>query len=154
MMFAANISPIRNKYINFKFDTGATRTVISVNALMDKEYTLEEQKEQFHQIKNAKDALVIDEFTSASGDKMGGIKCCASQINLSGEIWENFYYYIVFGSKRKTALIGDDFISCCSFVHSVNGDIILKSFDDGLYTRKNGSKSIKSVELIDFLLHL
>ena len=78
MMFAANISPIRNKYINFKFDTGATRTVISVNALMDKEYTLEEQKEQFHQIKNAKDALVIDEFTSASGDKMGGIKCCAS----------------------------------------------------------------------------
>lgn len=59
-----------------------------------------------------------------------------------------FYYYLIVDDLCKSALIGDDFISCCKFGHLVNGDIEINGFDEKEYVSKHEQYALTSKEIL------
>lgn len=47
-----------------------------------------------------------------------------------------FHYYLTVGVERRTFLLGDDFISCCTFSHAYNSDILINGFNNKVYVEK------------------
>ena len=116
-----------------KFDTGAVRSVISIWSLF--------QYLSINTINNLRDGfekagIKPKDFSSASGNELKGYPCVIHNARLKGTLIKDFCFYLILDSRRKTALLGDDFIACCDFHHSINGDIIIDDFDNKLAYEK------------------
>lgn len=116
-----------NPIVTMKFDSGAINTVISVEALTAK--TID--KDQL--VGNIKGKAARKMFRSASGNKMEGYLVCATDVVLSGKVFDEFYYYLLVDVDDSVGLLGDDFISKCEFSHKIDGNIEITAFDDVHY---------------------
>lgn len=109
-------------FVSIKFDTGATNTIITTGALGF------DSVQAALLLKNIQDGkLKSNKFTSASGNTFIGYPCYCDNLKIGNIQMKRFYYYIVFHDKPK-ALLGDDFISCCTFSHGFKSDIIVTAF--------------------------
>ena len=105
----------------FKFDTGASFTSITLGSLIDADKITKREQEILR-----KQILNLDyphqPLISASDHEMTGILCYTKKIILSGQTFENFYFYLI-PEFYKKALLGADFISCCNFTHELRGEV-------------------------------
>ena len=121
-----------------KFDTGASKSVISVEKITG---TL--SNNQMASIKSfiATKNVSPEEFKSASGHPFNAYPAFMKNITIGDQLFEKFYYYLVvekLHNKRMIALLGDDFIDCCSITKEPHGDIIISKFDfSSYYTESN-----------------
>lgn len=119
--------------LEIKFDTGAVSTVISANKIFGRDLSdsdLEDIKKQINEKTIKKHA-----FKSASGHIMSAYPCCYKDVVLAGCKFEYFKFYVVLENTANIAVVGDDFISCCSFVHTLKSDIVINGFDNELYKK-------------------
>lgn len=137
---------LTDNVIIIKFDTGAVNTVISLEALTNNKNI--DKNKLIKQLENSKKSHI---FKSASGNDMIGYLCNASNVKISGVNIKDFYYYLIVNTEQSLALLGDDFISCCSFNHSINSDIIINAFNDKLYKDKQLDTYIDELELHELL---
>ena len=138
-----NIGPTGSMPL-FKFDTGAVNTVVSIEALTAEPV----DKENF--ISAIKDCTVKRTFKSASGNSMEGYLVRAEHVVLSGVKFNEIYYYLIVDVDRPVCLLGDDFISKCTFVHHKDGDIEITAFDSAGYHSEIKCLSKKDVnELLE-----
>ena len=128
-----------------KFDTGAVHTVISLEALT----MLRVDKEKF--VENIKNRTVHRKFKSASGNTMIGYLVLARDVLLSNTRVDEFYYYLIVNVEDSVGLLGDDFISKCTFHHNKDGDIEIEAFDNETY--HNDMQCVSRQE-VDELLEL
>lgn len=137
-----------NDLIMFKFDTGAVQTIISIEALLD---DIELENIDKNRIKitfeNKFKTHIKTVFKSASGTDMAGYLCKSRNVLVDETEFKEFFYYLTFDTNRKLALLGDDFISCCDFVHSAGNDILIRGFDRARYTGQHKSGSITNDEI-------
>lgn len=127
-----------------KFDTGASDTIITTGALgldsIQADILL-------RSIQDGK--LKGNEFSSASGDSFIGYPCYCDNLKIGDVQIKRFHYYIVFNDKPK-ALLGDDFISCCTFNHGFKSDIVVTAFNSEEYGRQCVSDA-KRVDVFEIL---
>ena len=126
--------PVEISKANFsiKLDTGASKTVISIE-----KFTGELTREQIEIVKNYVTKAPSRVFMSASGHLVVGYLVKAQNVYVGYQKFENFYYYLVVENlheNRQVALLGNDFLNCCSLEKAVNGDIIIPEFDISLYS--------------------
>ena len=133
----------RRTTIPMKFDTGAVCSVISLGALSMGSYDIRGLAEAL-EYKASKRI-----FMSASGNQMVGYRICADNVNMSGYYLKHFYYYLVLGDI-DTALLGDDFIQFCDFVHKKRENILIENFDQYSY-EETSETSIQQSSLEAFL---
>lgn len=141
---------INNKVTVFKFDTGAINTIISFEALVDGKMLKQIDKQNF--MNSLRKNIPTKDFRSASGNYMKGFLCKATDVKIGDAILSKFYYYLVFNINHKIALLGDDFISCCNFIHESNSDIIINDFDDDNYTINQNTYALSEDEITLALL--
>ena len=138
---------INQVIIPMSFDTGAVNTVISLSAYHNKRIDSE------HFAKLIKDSVRHKTFHTASGESLEGYLVCAEKVSISGFLLERFYYYLL---PKKTdhsvALLGDDFISNCTFHHEAHGDIMVTGFDMESYHK--GMQDAVSQNEVDRILRI
>lgn len=139
-----NITVESDTAIYIKFDTGANATVISIETLL-KATTLTKE-ELIEKLMCRK--RTINTFKSASGHDINTILCCAKNVFLSGVELDRLYFWLAIDMGIPKALLGDDFISCCSFSHNVGGDIFINRLDRNLYNQKFFRKNAISIDEI------
>lgn len=131
-------------FVSIKFDTGASDTIITTSALgLDSIQT--EILRKGVQTSKLKGTI----FTSASGNQFIGYPCYCDDLKIGDVQIRRFYYYIVFSDMPK-ALLGDNFISCCTFTHSFKSDIIVTSFHSEEYHRQC-ENIIKNMDVFEML---
>ena len=128
-----NIQKNDKDFVSMKFDTGATDTIITTGALGVDCVQADILLKNIHDEKRKG-----NEFTSASGDAFIGYPCYCDDLRIGDVQVKRFYYYIVFNDIPK-ALLGDDFISCCTFCHSFKDDIVVTAFHFDEYERQSVS---------------
>lgn len=81
-----------------------------------------------------------------------GYPCYCDNIRLGDVILRRFYYYLVLDSSRSKALLGDDFISCCTFSHGYESDIVVTGFNMEKYGKKRVSDTmaLNTFEILSF----
>lgn len=97
-------------------------------------------------INNAKDDIVMLFDTGAMKTVLP--LSLLTEKSLSEEDRKTFYYYLIVDELCKSALIGDDFISCCRFRHSVNSDIEISDFDEKEYINKHEKYALTGKEIL------
>lgn len=131
-------------FVSMKFDTGASDTIMTTGALgldhVQEEILLKGVR--VHRLKG-------NVFTSASGNRIIGYPCYCDDLKIGDVHVRRFYYYLVFSDTPK-ALLGDDFISCCTFSHSFKSDIVVTAFHAEEYDRQCEPK-IKSIDVFEML---
>lgn len=146
--YVLNISNINNTKDNIVmlFDTGAMKTVLPLSLLTEKSLDEEDRNTFKSRIRND---VSKETFSSVSGiSNIEGYLCKAENIMISGMYFKTFYYYLIVDELCKSALIGDDFISCCRFEHSVNGDIEISNFDEKAYINKHEKYALTGKEIL------
>lgn len=123
--------------IPVKFDTGAIATIFTA-----KVFGLGEEGVKVIADKIEQKALMRQGFTSATGHTFYGYPCYCDNIRLDDVILRRFYYYLVLDSSRSKALLGDDFISCCTFSHGYESDIVVTGFNMEKYEKKCMSNAV------------
>ena len=149
------------KQLSMKFDSGAANTLISIYSFYNKTKSnkfselvyksVSEYKEKV--LKTAK-RLNLEplEMSSASGGKMKGYLMKARDVYIYGKLFPEFFFYLTFDTERQTVLLGNDFISCCSFTHNIGGDIHITKYDSTKYRNLVASKRPNAIcvdELLD-----
>lgn len=132
-------------FVSMKFDTGASDTIVTTGAL-GLDHIQAEMLLKAVQNRN----LEGNVFTSASGNYFTGYPCFCDDLKIGDVLVKRFYYYIVFNDKPK-ALLGDDFISCCTFSHSFKSDIVVTAFHFGEYGRQRESKAKNNIDVFEIL---
>ncbi len=123
--------PERFSRVQMFFDTGASRTVITLHELL-RPYEYAKHKDKIiRQLENSFYLRV--EPRSASGDKITGYLCYLNNVQLDDGTIDSFYFFLVPNEKSQDSLLGNDFLHCCDYVHDANGDIVIKSFDSESY---------------------
>ena len=112
-----------------KFDPGASHTVISIDLILAK-LDVNQREEVFTRWANN---YPLHVFGSATPTTMEGILCHAKNIRIRSTIFPHFYCYLVRNSRSNPALLGDDFISACTFQHACNSDIMISEFNQSFY---------------------
>lgn len=69
---------------------------------------------------------------------------------LYGTMLKRFYYYLILENSLDKALLGDDFISCCTFNHKTKRDIIITAIDMDLYSLSYSGK-INCVDIAEIV---
>ena len=126
--------------ISGKFDTGAVATIINSKKLGLTDEQVERLKEHFE-----KSGIKPEKFYSATDGKMYGYPVRAENVMLYSTVLKSFYYYLILDNSLDKALLGDDFISCCTFNHQPKRDIIITTIDMELYL----SSYIGKVDCVD-----
>lgn len=144
ILSVSNISNNKDNIIML-FDTGAMKTVIPLGLLTDKSLNKNDRNNFKSKIRND---IPKETFRSVSGYAIEGYLCKAENVIISGRLFKEFYYYLIVDELCKSALIGDDFISCCCFGHLVNGDMEISNFDEKEYARKHENYALTSKEIL------
>lgn len=122
------LSELVDKDIKVKFDTGAGATILTAKALGIDGTQLESIKNHVKK-KNIPKKL----FKSATDTEFYGYLCSSSDVKMNDVLIKRFYFYLVLNNDVNKALLGDDFISCCTFSHQPQSDIIITTIDVDLY---------------------
>lgn len=128
---ATDIRPF--KHVTFKFDTGATSTIITVNSLFENK-ELVAKAVLFLNDCFKKDKYISETARSASGTEMKGILCSINNFVFEGLQPFKFYFYLVFSTAYPKALLGVDFISCCDYSMLAGQDIEVSCFHESRYS--------------------
>lgn len=126
--YTVRLSGLNADIITGKFDTGAVATIITSKKLGLSDKQVECLKKHFK-----KSGVVPESFYSATDGKMGGYLVRAENVMLYSTVLRNFYYYLILDNRLDKALLGDDFISCCTFSHQPKSDIIITTIDMNRY---------------------
>lgn len=122
--YIVELSGLGDRIVTGKFDTGAVATIITTKklGLTDKQFDL---------LKKHFDTMVElpKSFHSATNGEMKGYLVRARNVMLYQTCLKDFYYYLVLDNNLNKALLGDDFISCCTFNHRPQGDIVITTID-------------------------
>ena len=138
---------INQVIIPMSFDTGAVNTVISLSAYYNKSIVAD------YFAKLISESVRHKTFHTASGESLEGYLVCAEKVSISGFLLDRFYYYLLpMKTDRSVALLGDDFISNCSFQHEVQGDILVTGFDMESYY--NGMQDAVPQNEVDRILRM
>lgn len=117
--------------IRIFFDTGASRTVITLKEFLQPYEYVKHKDEIIKQLENSSYLRV--EPRSASGGKIIGYLCHLNNVQLGDGMIDSFYFFLVPNERSQDSLLGNDFLHYCDYVHDANGDIAIKSFDSGSY---------------------
>lgn len=109
--YTVRLSGLNDNIITGKFDTGAVTTIITTKKL----------------------GILPKSFYSATDGEMKGYLVKAKDVMLYNTKLKSFYYYLILDNNLNKALLGDDFISCCTFHHQPKGDIVITAIDMDLY---------------------
>lgn len=143
------------QHINFKFDTGATDTMITVNALFTNSKMAKKAVWFLNRCYNNKEKYASKCLRAAFGDKMKGILCSIDDFTFTGLESFKFYFYLIFSTANPKALLGVDFIGCCDFNHNVEQDIEITKFHSGVYpgmfSIRDKARAIDIIELLVIL---
>lgn len=134
--YTVRLSGLNDDIITGKFDTGAVATIITSKKLGLSDKQVEILKEYFE-----KAGIEAEDFYSATDGKMGGYLIRAENVMLYNTVLKNFYYYLILDNGLDKALLGDDFISCCTFSHQPKKDIIITTIDMNMYSASYGDKA-------------
>ncbi len=144
---------IGKQVLSIKFDTGACNTVISAEVLYGE--LSNAQKKAFKKYCEQK-GIIPKPFEVTTGNTMKGYPVYFSNVEVNGVLFSRFFCYVVvdFESEPKTkmkkfALLGDDFLDCCGYLHKPHKDIELFCFDDEGYLLKE--KAMSSQEICELL---
>lgn len=135
---------LNGKIFSIKFDPGANQSIISVDFLTDD--LSDDQKKRFIELIKAR-YTPKGEFISASGSPFQGYLVHAKNVLVGGELFADFYYYLILENDRILALLGEDFLDNCGYRHVPHGDIEIISFDFDAY----GKDREDSISNEDFL---
>ena len=127
--YTVRLSGLNDDIITGKFDTGAVATIITSKKLGLSDDQVERLKEYFKT-----SGIEPENFYSAPDGKMGGYLVKAENVMLYGTVLKSFYYYLILDNRLDKALLGDDFISCCTFTHKPKSDIIITTIDMDMYS--------------------
>lgn len=138
--------------IAMKFDTGAVSTVIGIRTLF--KYLSENELDLLlNMFENS--GIEKVSFNSASGGELWGYPCVVHDVMLSNTVIDTFCFYVIVNTNRNIALLGDDFISCCTFKHEAYNDIVIDSCSHESACERFKSKSnFKVLELDEVVLSL
>ena len=67
-------------------------------------------------------------YTAANGLEIETYPCVIDKISLDGAEIFKFRFGLVLAQKSNRFLLGDDFISCCAFEHTIGGSIMISTF--------------------------
>ena len=134
--YTVRLSGLNDDIITGKFDTGAVATIITSKKLGLSDEQVERLREYF-----AKSGIEPENFYSATDGKMGGYLVKAENVMLYGTVLKKFYYYLILDNSLDKALLGDDFISCCTFNHQPKSDIIITAINMDMYASSYSGKA-------------
>ena len=126
--FSVRLFGLGDKIIACKFDTGAVATIITTKRLGVSNEQLELLKNYYEKTK-----IEPKKFYSATNGEMQGYPVMVANIKIGNVMIDKFYYYIVLSNDLDKALLGDDFISCCTFNHQSKNDILITTIDMDSY---------------------
>lgn len=153
-LIALSIPSMDLSPIIFKFDTGASSTIITTGSLCESEEDMLKLA-YFLESCNRTGKYVSKLLCSASGNHMRGILCRIKDFRFSNVTPFTFYFYLVYSTSNIKALLGADFISCCDCNLKANEDIEITRFYDGIYKGKFGfadqSGSLDFIEVMKAL---
>ena len=129
------LSGITDRDIKVKFDTGAGATIITSKALGMNSIQSEHITEYIN-----KKGIEKRVFKSATDTEFCGYLCRCTDVKLNDVLIEKFYFYLVLNDSLNKALLGDDFISYCTFSHQSRSDIYITAIDMNLYALSYGNK--------------
>lgn len=123
----ADLRPIR-----FKFDTGASSTMITAGSLCE---SGEERVKLAYFLESCRRTgrYISKPLYSAYGDGKYGILCHIKDFVFPGGIPFTFYFYLIYLTDHVKALLGADFISCCDCNLKAKEDIEITKFHDSIY---------------------
>lgn len=130
--------------VYLRFDTGAVCTVISIELFVAEKI---DKTKFIQQIKSRANRRI---FHSATGNQMEGYLVCAENIKMSGACLSKFFYYLIVDMDERVGLLGDDFISKSRFMHEVDQEIEVDSFDDEKYA-EGFTRFISEKEMYEIL---
>jgi len=133
------LSEVVDKDIKVKFDTGAAASIITSKALGIGAVQSEHIADYID-----KKRITKRLFKSATDTEFCGYLCSCSDVKINGVPLKKFYFYLVLNDSVNKALLGDDFISCCTFSHQPQSDICITAIDMDSYVQFYG----KSVDCI------
>lgn len=134
--YTVRLSGLNDDIITGKFDTGAVATIITSKKLGLSDKQVEILKDYFQ-----KSGVEAEDFYSATDNKMDGYLVRAENVMLYSTVLKNFYYYLILDNSLDKALLGDDFISCCTFSHQPKRDIIITTIDMDMYSASYDGKT-------------
>lgn len=134
--YTVRLSGLNDDIITGKFDTGAVATIITSKKLGLSDKQVEILKDYFQ-----KSGVEAEDYYSATDNKMDGYLVRAENVMLYSTVLKNFYYYLILDNSLDKALLGDDFISCCTFSHQPKKDIIITTIDMDMYSASYGGKT-------------
>ena len=126
--------------IILQFDTGAVNTVISIDTAFGGDYSKIQKVRQ--EIEQEIQSGIYDRYTfhSASGHEMYAVLVRAENVLIGNEKISEFYFYMIYNIDSSIALLGDDFLAYCQYVHDIKGDIeIERYYPPKTYIDKNGN---------------
>lgn len=126
--YTVRLSGLNDNIITGKFDTGAVTTIITTKKLGLADEQVESLKKHFNKL-----GILPKSFYSATDGEMKGYLVKAKDVMLYNTKLKSFYYYLILDNNLNKALLGDDFISCCTFHHQPKGDIVITAIDMDLY---------------------
>ena len=135
----------RGSSFAIKFDTGATKSVISIEKITG---DLTNKQKVFIRDYIADRNVKSEKLKSASGHLFNAYPAYTKDVTIGNHLFERFYYYLVVESLhqgRKIALLGDDFIDCCGFSREPHGDIIISKFDFSSYDMRTSMVSTDEI---------
>lgn len=128
---------IKNRNLEFKFDTGAVSTFVTIGALIrnDNEKIKANVKRAFEYYEGIGKTKSV--FHSASNTEMPVFKVYAENVMVGDIEMPFFYYWLSPVHDYKRLLLGDDFVKYCEFYHLPDEDIFIKDFKIDNYINYN-----------------
>lgn len=123
---------IDSPFITFKFDTGASSTIITAGSLCE---SGEERVRLAYFLESCRRTgrYISKPLYSAYGDGKHGILCHIKDFVFPGGVPFTFYFYLIYLTGHVKALLGADFISCCDCNLKAKEDIEITKFHDSIY---------------------
>lgn len=118
--------------ITFKFDTGASSTIITAGSLCE---SGEERAKLAYFLESCRRTrrYISKPLYSAYGDGKHGILCHIKDFVFPEGVPFTFYFYLIYLTSHVKALLGADFISCCDCNLKAKEDIEITKFHDSIY---------------------
>lgn len=106
-----------------KLDTGSPVTIMTVRHLS---LILKCSISRILRLLSSNNGIKRHSFKSYTGDDISAVLCRLCNVKIGDTVVSNFYFYLNLDTKaRGNALIGVDFIRCCSISACIDGSINL-----------------------------
>lgn len=140
----AYYTPFYDAVANFskvaKLDTGAALSVLGAASVCSKIDVL-----LFcDKVKQRAAELQVEQkyLTAANGSQFEIIPCRLQNVYLDRTLIQEFKFGLYLNPNSNTFLLGDDFLSCCEFNHTIGGPIQITDFSVDRYKQKNNNVAV------------